>query len=219
MKNKLKSLYEIRFTPEEQARHDTIWKVLCTDYFNYLIPPHSSVLDIGSGWGGFINHINADKKTAVDLNPSARDRLHTSIHFIQEDVLDLDFKQFADIDCVFISNFLEHLKSKNELESLLEKIHQSLQPGSKVIILGPNIKYLAGDYWDFYDHHIPLTHRSLSEVLVLHGYKINLCLDRFLPYSTKGKLPSHPILVKLFLKLPFFWKILGKQFLVVAERI
>ena len=39
-----------------------------------------------------------------------------------------------------------------------------------MVVLMPNIRYLAGRYWDYLDHHLPLTHLSLSEALELTGY-------------------------------------------------
>ena len=34
-----------------------------------------------------------------------------------------------------------------------------------MIALGPNIKYLPGSYWDFWDHFLCLTEMSLGEAL------------------------------------------------------
>jgi hypothetical protein len=52
----------------------------------------------------------------------------------------------------------------------------------------------------------------------MQGFDIELCIDRFLPYSTQGSLPTHPWLVRLYLHVPLVWKLLGKQFLVVASK-
>ncbi|MCU7374975.1 hypothetical protein PEC18_30120 [Paucibacter sp. O1-1] len=43
-------------------------------------------------------------------------------------------------------------------------------------------------------------------------------IDRFLPYTTKSRLPKAPWLVSLYLKLPFAWRFVGKQALVVARK-
>ena len=59
-----------------------------------------------------------------------------------------------------------------------------------------------GKYWDFYDHHLGLTHLSLIEVLKLKGFDIEVCIDKFLPYTTKGLLPTHPCLVQIYLYFP-----------------
>ena len=41
---------------------------------------------------------------------------------------------------------------------------------------------------------------------------------RFLPYSTKSRLPKHPALVRAYLAFPTAWRLLGKQTLYVGER-
>ena len=43
-------------------------------------------------------------------------------------------------------------------------------------------------------------------------------MTRFLPYTTKGRLPQTSGLVRLYLALPLAWRLLGKQTLYVAER-
>jgi hypothetical protein len=50
------------------------------------------------------------------------------------------------------------------------------------------------------------------------GFEILTVHARFLPYSFTGRLPSHPTLARAYLRIPLAWRILGKQFLVVAER-
>ena len=88
-----------------------------------------------------------------------------------------------------------------------------------MIALGPNIKYLPGSYWDFWDHFLCLTELSLGEALENNGFNLILSHARFLPYTTVNG-PDYPAaLIKLYLKLPFVWPLFGKQFLVVAERL
>lgn len=43
-------------------------------------------------------------------------------------------------------------------------------------------------------------------------------IPRFLPYTTKSRLPQAPWLIRLYLRVPLAWWLLGKQALVVAER-
>ena len=45
--------------------------------------------------------------------------------------------------------------------------------------MGPNIKHLTGLYWDFFDHHVILTEKSLSEALEIEGFKIEKCISDF----------------------------------------
>ena len=42
--------------------------------------------------------------------------------------------------------------------------------------------------------------------------------NKFLPYSFRSRLPVNPILVKIYLKFPFIWSILGNQFLVFFQK-
>jgi hypothetical protein len=102
---------------------------------------------------------------------------------------------------------------------LFSEVHRILQPGGRFLIMGPNIRYIPGAYWDFLDHHLPLTERTIGEALELTGFGIDRSIARFLPYSTKSSLPQSPWLVALYLKMPLAWRILGKQFFVVGRRL
>ncbi len=217
-KNKLEALYQQRFPEEELARKAAIWKVLCEAYFQRYIPRESTVLDLACGYGEFINHIQAARKLAVDLNPDSPSHLAADVHFEQRGALEIGEDLAGQADVVFTSNFLEHLADKRELEALLAQVRTVLRPGGRFIIMGPNLRYLPGEYWDFYDHSLGLTHLSLSEALQLSGFSVEHCIGRFLPYTTKGALPTHPSLVRWYLRFPVAWKLLGKQFFIVAER-
>jgi SAM-dependent methyltransferase len=119
---------------------------------------------------------------------------------------------------VFTSNFFEHLPDKATLGKTLDQALRCLKPGGKLIAMGPNIKFLPGIYWDFWDHYLPLTEISLSEGLMTRGFEVTLCLDRFLPY-TLARTRRYPLIfLKVYLRLKPAWRFFGKQFLVVAEK-
>ncbi|WP_200821120.1 class I SAM-dependent methyltransferase [Oceanicoccus sp. KOV_DT_Chl] len=122
------------------------------------------------------------------------------------------------LDVIFTSNFLEHLPDKVAVETTIEQAQRCLKPGGKIICLGPNIKYLPGEYWDFWDHHVPISEHSLAELLELKGFSIQQKHAKFLPYTMSDGNHPNLFLVKLYLKIPLVWKILGKQFLIVATR-
>ena len=86
-----------------------------------------------------------------------------------------------------------------------------------MIALGPNIKFLPGEYWDFWDHVVPITDRSLCELLRKLDFQIVKCVPRFLPYTTRGRMPQASVLVYMYLRLPFAWRFLGGQFLIRAQ--
>jgi SAM-dependent methyltransferase len=216
--NELSDLYKIRFTQHELPRKNAIWQVICRNFLQSFIKTSDTVVDVACGYGEFLNNISANKKIAVDLNADAREFLDSDIEFHKCKATDLSSVIIESADVVFTSNFLEHLPDKKTLDVFLDQVNLALKPGGKYLILGPNLRYLPGQYWDFYDHHLGLTHLSLSEALKLKGFNIQICIDRFLPYTTQGVLPTHPWLVWAYLKMPFVWKILGKQFFIVAQK-
>lgn len=214
----LASLYRFRFNEADLPGKMKIWQTLCQDFFQKLIPENASVLDVACGYGEFINNIKAKSKHAIDLNPDTARFLESNISFHETRADSMTSIKTDSIDVAFTSNFLEHLESKAACDAVLTEVLRVLRPGGKVIIMGPNIRYLAGAYWDFYDHHLPLSNASLEEGLAMNGFRVTRNIAKFLPYTTRSALPQHPLLVSAYLKMPFAWRILGKQFLLVAEK-
>jgi len=214
----LSALYRFRFRESERPQKMLIWKTLCEHYFQNLVGDGKIVADLACGYGEFINNIKAAKKFAIDLNPDAPQYLDPGIHFLASRADKIEGIDDNTVDVVFTSNFLEHLKTKEECDAVLAEVLRILKPGGRFIIMGPNIRYLAAEYWDFYDHYLPLSHLSLEEGLVQAGYAVDSIIPRFLPYTTRSALPQHPLLIALYLKLPLAWRIMGKQFLVVGRK-
>ena len=77
---------------------------------------------------------------------------------------------------------------------------------------------LGGAYWDFIDHKVALTHRSLAEAAELSGLETVRVIKRFLPYTTKRRLPVKPALVRAYLAFRPAWHLFGKQTLYIARR-
>jgi SAM-dependent methyltransferase len=100
----------------------------------------------------------------------------------------------------------------------LSEVRRVLRPGGHLLILQPNIRYAGGAYWDFFDHHLPLTERSLVEALELVGLKPTEVRPRFLPLTSKSALPQHPFFVWLYLKISIAQRILGQQSWIVAVK-
>jgi SAM-dependent methyltransferase len=214
----LSSLYDIRFNETGLDKRLAVWRVLCRSYFDKLVPPQSTVLDVACGYGEFINNIRAGRKLAVDLNPDAPRHLDADVRFFQTAATDLSALPRGEVDVAFTSNFLEHFRDKDQLDKFLRELRDVLKPGGTFIVLGPNIRYAYREYWDFYDHYLPLSHLSLVEALKLSGYEPTKVIDRFLPYTMNNGAPTGDFIVKVYLKLPLAWKIFGKQFLVTARK-
>jgi SAM-dependent methyltransferase len=214
----LKQLYDYRFGQTGLEKRRAVWRVLCHSYFSRIIPADAAILDIACGYGEFINQIQAGSKYAVDLNEDAARHLASDVKFVRTSALDLSMLPQGGLDVVFTSNFLEHFQDKRDLDLLFKEVSKLLKPGGKFIVVGPNIRYAYKEYWDFYDHYLPLSHLSLVEGLVLAGFRPERVIDRFLPYTMQGGIPTADFLVKMYLALPLAWRFLGKQFLVVVQK-
>jgi ubiquinone/menaquinone biosynthesis C-methylase UbiE len=214
----LAALYRFRFRESERPQKLIIWKTLCDHFFQGLIGDEQIVADLACGYGEFINNIRAKKKYAIDLNPDARQYLKAEVEFLQSRADRLDRINDGTIDVVFASNFLEHLRTKEECDAVFAEVRRVLKPGGRFVVMGPNIRYLAAEYWDFYDHYLPLSHLSLEEGLVQAGYDVIRIIPRFLPYTTLSALPKSSHLIKLYLKMPIVWHFMGKQFLLVGQK-
>lgn len=213
----LPDLYARRFPDAEVHAKDLIWYEIVKWLARY-VQPDSTVLDLACDKGYFIRHVRARERWATDVRNVSED-LGAGIHFVQSDGLRLrDIVPAAMFDVIFTSNYLEHLEGPAAVIEQLAVVHDLLRPGGTVIVLQPNIALTGGAYWDFIDHRVALTDRSLVEAAELAGLRTSRVIRRFLPYSTKGRLPSHPLLVRTYLALPIFWPLLGKQTLYVGER-
>lgn len=213
----LNQQYRMRFENMTNYRLG-VWRILCSDYFSSLVRPTDAVLDLGAGWCEFINTIQARQKWAMDLNPDLQRHAGPNVQLISQDCSASWPLPEASLDAVFTSNFFEHLPTKTHLEATLREAYRTLKPGGVLICMGPNIRYLVGAYWDFWDHHVALTDRSLCEVLRLTGFEIERSIARFLPYSMSTGWTPPPIFLRMYLKLPIVWPFWGRQFLVVARR-
>lgn len=207
--------YRQRFSSAADYRN-ALWSVLCNDFFQRYVDKASVLLDLGCGWGEFSNNIVARKKYAMDMNPDAAVRLNDDVELILQDCSQPWPLEADSLDVVFTSNFLEHLPQKINVELTVSEVRRCLRPGGVFIALGPNVRLLPGAYWDFWDHHVQISDRSLVELLTMSGFRVAEQHAGFLPYTMSDGNQPNLLLVKLYLRLRFFWKLLGKQFFIVA---
>ena len=215
---KLEKLYRHRFDERELPRRMAIWRVLCEDYFSKYVAPDDTVVDIGAGYCEFINNMPCGRRIAVDINPRTAELAAPGVDVRRDDCRTLASIGNDTVDVVFMSNFLEHLPNKEAVYDTLAAAVRILRPGGRLIILQPNVRLLPGRYWDFFDHHTPLTEHSLVEALGTLAVRPVKVVGRFLPYTTKTRLPQAPWIVRLYLRMPPLWLLFGRQSLVIAEK-
>ncbi len=210
----LEIIYGNRFEGSEEYRN-RVWKALIQDWFQRRIPADSTVLDLGCGYGQFINNVVCGRKYAMDLNPVSKSKLNPEVTFLEQDCATTWDLPGNSLDMVFTSNFFEHLPSKAALAQTTREAFRCLKKGGRIVAMGPNIRFVGGAYWDFFDHHLPLTERSLKECLETIGFRSEYVLDRFLPYTMTNA--QYPIaFLRIYLKVSLAWKWFGQQFVVIA---
>ncbi|HKY95327.1 MAG TPA: class I SAM-dependent methyltransferase [Kiloniellales bacterium] len=216
--NDLASLYQNRFDAEELTAKRRLWRVLCRHFFQRYVPRDAVLLDLACGYGEFLHGIDAKEKHGLDLNPDSARHLPPEARFHLGNAEDAPELAGNSFDVVFCSNFLEHLHSKAAVSRVFGEVQRILKPGGRLLLMGPNMRTVPGAYWDFWDHHLPLSERSLAEGLLMAGFELERVIARFLPYSTKSHLPRASILVAGYVRFPPAWLIMGKQFFIVARK-
>lgn len=214
----IEKLYRHRFDDRDLPQKLAIWKVLCNDFFARFIAATDVVVDVGAGYCEFINNIECGRKLAIDLNPRVREFAAADVEVRNESCTNMRSLADESADVVFMSNFLEHLPTKQLVVDTLAEARRILRRGGSLMILQPNVRLLPGAYWDFFDHHTPLTERSLVEAVTMLDMRIERVIARFLPYTTKSLLPQSPLLVRWYLRVRPIWWILGKQSFVLARK-
>ncbi len=152
----LQRIYEHRFEDRSDYRNQ-VWKILprssSTAGSRRTQPCSTSAAAMASSsttsW--------ARRRYAMDLNPDAAALVDAGVQLLQQDCSSAWPLDDASLDVVFSSNFLEHLPSKAHVLRTLQEAHRCTRPGGHVVLIGPNLRFTGGAYWDYFDHHVPLT--------------------------------------------------------------
>lgn len=212
----LENVYARRFAGAGRYRQ-AVWRELCV-FFSRWVPASGAVLDLGCGHCEFINEIDCARKYGMDLNPETRRRAAADVTILSQDCTAPWGLPDSSLEAVFTSNFLEHLPTKAAIQITLRHAWKAIVPGGRLIAMGPNIRTVPGAYWDFFDHYVPLTERSMEEVLSTCGFEMEWSCARFLPYTMSGATQYPLWLLRAYLALPIAWRLFGRQFVVVAVK-
>lgn len=212
----LEHIYDHRFGDADVKVKDAIWREIAA-YLQRWVPADARVLDVACDLGYFIRHIQAGEKWATDVR-ELEASVGKDVCFVRVDGLTLSSAvPHHAFDVVFVSNYLEHLRDPDAVIQQLAEIRTVLKPGGRLIVLQPNIRFVGAAYWDFIDHRVALTERSLVEAASAAGFEVEQLIPRFLPYTTKSRFPRSSWLVRAYLRFPLAWRLMGKQTLLVAR--
>jgi hypothetical protein len=119
-------------TPGTMQAAARSYRGLLAHYYNLLIPPTASVLEIGCGNGELLAQIRAARKTGVDLSPArialARERVEGADFHVQAgEELDLP----GTYDVIIVS---DTLNLAADVQSVFARLQSCSHPGTRLIV-------------------------------------------------------------------------------------
>ena len=203
--------HETRFVFDH--KREVLWKTLYDAYFCKLIGRDDCVLELGAGYGHFINQVRCRRRIAVDQWDGFVKYVDSGVEAKVGRADDLSFLDDSSVDFVFASNLFEHL-TQREFATVLDQLKRKLRLNGTLSILQPNYRVAYREYFDDYTHVAIYSDVSMCDFLAAHGFRVIECKPRFLPLTIKSRLPVFPWLIRLYLALPA--RPLAKQMLIRA---
>jgi SAM-dependent methyltransferase len=124
--------------PTEPQAGARAYRALLAHYYNLLIPPDASVLEIGCGSGTLLAHIRARRKIGVDLSPTQIEaaRRHVpegEFHVQAGELLDLagTIGATEKFDVIIIS---DTLNLAADVQRLLEQLHTVSHADTRLVV-------------------------------------------------------------------------------------
>ena len=206
------SYFDTRLSPH--GARTEVWRHI-TKFLASWIDSHQPTLELGAGYADFSRYVTSSLRVAMDIAPQLMAFVPKDVEAVVGDCTDLSRFTDGEFGTVLASNFIEHL-DRPQIDSCLSGVLRILRPGGNLILIQPNFRLNPGGYFDDYTHKSIFTDRSLSDLLVAHGFAIRHVEARFLPLTLKSKLSFGHKLVPLYLKLPY--RPLAGQMLIVATK-
>jgi SAM-dependent methyltransferase len=195
-------------------RREILWKSLVRFYFQRRIRAEDCVLDLGAGYGHFINNVAARRRIALDRWTEMLSFVGRGVESHVGTVTDLSFLEDGSVDFAFASNLFKHI-SQDDFARVLHQLESKLSDRGVLCLLQPNSRYAYREYFDDYTHITVYSHFTMCDFLRARDYDIVECRARFMPLTINSGLKVSQTLIWLYLNSPM--KLLGKQMLIIAR--
>lgn len=191
-----------------------VWKEIVR-YIHKDIGFLECLVELGSGYGDFINQYPAARKICYDINPAMSRFTQNDVEFRCENGVTLPGLSPDSVDAVFASNFLEHLTTQ-EFDVLMPRILTVLRREGKLVLIQPNYNLCKESYFNDKTHQTIFSDENIQHFLKKYGFTVEILIPGLLPFSMKSRLPKWPFLVRLYLLSSF--RPGAAQMYVVAEK-
>jgi len=156
------------------------------DHTLSFAPANGMVCEVGVGRGVLANRALARgyRYLGVDIDEAVR--LYTSADVVIQLAPPLPD---MDPDIIVMESLLEHMPDYGSAKALIVECYEKLQPGGRVVIRVPEIRYAKWRFWDGAPDHAWVTStRRVTTVARMVGFQIiehGLYLDQFTGISAK----------------------------------
>lgn len=115
-----------------------------SEFLRFLGPLRGSILDIGSGEGGWadcLREAGARRLVAVEPDSTAAEVARTRYDVVVEQAIeDVHADVVAEADVIIVADCLEHLLDP---WGVLRQLHDGARPGTRLAVSVPNLRYLG----------------------------------------------------------------------------
>ncbi len=205
--------FETRLAYDKKRK--VLWETLSSQVFQPYINPGDTVVELGAAWCDFINSVSAQRRIAVDIWSGVTGQAGDGVEAHVTSADDLGFLPDSSVNLVFASNLLEHL-TREEVGRLSDETQRVLVPGGRLVLVQPNFRLCAKNYFDDYTHISIWSDVSMSAYLQSKSWELERVEGRFLPLTVKSRLPVSSTLIRAYLASPI--KPRAGQMLIVARK-
>src|SRR5665213_56541 len=166
----LSKIYEYRFRNVSEGKKQIVWNEVCKFLWGNFLNKPETILDPAGGNCEFINNIGGTEKWTIDINEEfVRKHANDDIKILIGNNLEVNLPPNY-FDAIFVSNFLEHLNSQDEVAIFLKRLYDTTRMGGRIVVMGPNFKHAYSEYFDFADHKVILSELGVAEHLIGAGF-------------------------------------------------